>query len=99
MDFTSQVQSVFNSLNCFPFLSFEKRHKIKTIPTTQTNRTTMNFLLMLASLMALLVSVASDTTYPILGMSRTFYPSDEIYCDVQFDCIWPRSPDLNQPIM
>ena len=26
MDFTSQVQSVFNSLNCFPFLSFGKRH-------------------------------------------------------------------------
>ena len=88
MDFTSQVQSVFNSLNCFPFPSFERSHKIKTIPTTQTNRTTMNFLLMLASLMALLVSVASDTTYPILGMSRTFYPSDEytVTCSLTAFC-------------
>jgi hypothetical protein len=42
----------------------------------------MNFLLMLASLMVLLVSVASDTTNPTLGTTRTFYTNY-----VQFDCI------------
>ena len=79
------------------YLTFEKRHNQNQ--TNNTDRTTMNFLLMLASLMVLLVSVASDATYPILGMSRTFYPSDEYNVTFSLDASWPKSPPLTEQIM
>lgn len=99
--FTTSLRK-FNqsSIHSIAFLSYLMRNvTIKTKPTTQTNQTTMNFLLMLASLMALLVSVASDTTYPILGTTRTFYPSDEYTVTFSLTAFWPRSPPLAQPIM